>query len=204
MAYSIAWAEGSPPGGSTPADTIDTELQNLKISIRERLEQIIPDWADDDVDPKTLGNARGKVSLAVSLEIPDNTLTDIDWDADELSGVNDEDDMVDLVGDASKLTVPADRDGLYVISFATIFKPDATGKRIVQLRKNATSILIQFTDNNPVAGEDSTLIATVMDQAVATDFYQARVLQNSGGALDLRGANQAGVSHFAAHRVPGS
>ncbi len=54
MAYSIPWDEAGPSGATTPADTIDTELQNLKISIRERIESIICDWSDDSVDPKVL------------------------------------------------------------------------------------------------------------------------------------------------------
>jgi hypothetical protein len=54
MAYGIPWDEAAPSGATTPADTIDTELQNLKISIRERIEDVICDWADDGVEPKTL------------------------------------------------------------------------------------------------------------------------------------------------------
>lgn len=58
---SVPWDEASPSGATTPADTIDTELQNLKISIRERLEDLIPDWSDDTVCPKVLagGNIGG-------------------------------------------------------------------------------------------------------------------------------------------------
>ena len=52
---SVPWDEASPSGATTPADTIDTELQNLKISIRERLEDIIPGWSDDTICPKVLG-----------------------------------------------------------------------------------------------------------------------------------------------------
>lgn len=54
MAFGIPWDEAAPSGATTPADTIDTELQNLKISIRERIEAVICDWADDSVDPKVL------------------------------------------------------------------------------------------------------------------------------------------------------
>ncbi len=54
MAYGIPWDEAGPSGATTPADTIDTELQNLKISIRERIEDVICDWADDSVNPKVL------------------------------------------------------------------------------------------------------------------------------------------------------
>jgi len=52
MAYSIAWDETSPDGSTTPANQIDTELQNIKVSVRERLEDVFPDWDNDAVDPK--------------------------------------------------------------------------------------------------------------------------------------------------------
>jgi hypothetical protein len=54
MAYTIPWDEASPDGAITPAADIDVELQNLKTSIRERIEDVIPDWANDGVDPKTI------------------------------------------------------------------------------------------------------------------------------------------------------
>lgn len=54
MAYNVAWDESLPDGDITAADDLDTELQNLKTSLRERLEQVIPDFGDDLVDPKVL------------------------------------------------------------------------------------------------------------------------------------------------------
>ena len=54
MAYTVPWDEASPDGAITPAADIDVELQNLKTSVAERLEDVIPDWRDDLVDPKVL------------------------------------------------------------------------------------------------------------------------------------------------------
>lgn len=51
MAYSDAWDEGVPLG-TAAANTLDTIIQNLKRSMRERLEDSFPDWTDDAVDPK--------------------------------------------------------------------------------------------------------------------------------------------------------
>lgn len=51
MAYQRSWDESSPPG-TLPADQIDTAIQNDKIATRERLEQVIPGFGDDNVDPK--------------------------------------------------------------------------------------------------------------------------------------------------------
>ena len=54
MAYVIPWDEASPDGAITPAAYIDVELQDLKTSVAERLEDVIPGWRDDLVDPKVL------------------------------------------------------------------------------------------------------------------------------------------------------
>lgn len=51
MAYTDAWDEGVPLG-TAAANTLDTIIQNLKRSMRERLEDSFPDWTDDLVDPK--------------------------------------------------------------------------------------------------------------------------------------------------------
>ena len=70
MVYSIAWDEASPIGASTPAADLDAELQNLKISIRERMNDLVGagNWENDGVDPKTLLGAptvvRGTGSLS--------------------------------------------------------------------------------------------------------------------------------------------
>lgn len=54
MAYSVPWDESTPIGAITPVSDIDTVIQNVKVSIRERMEQISPGWGNDLVDPKIL------------------------------------------------------------------------------------------------------------------------------------------------------
>lgn len=51
MAYNVGWDE-SVPAGSTNANTLDTVIQEMKESLRERLEDTFPNWADDLIDPK--------------------------------------------------------------------------------------------------------------------------------------------------------
>lgn len=80
MPYQRIWHEGVP-AGTLPANQIDTEFQNLKADLRERLEQAIPGFADDLTDPKrvravyagtlavrpdpaSLGQSRGVVYIA--------------------------------------------------------------------------------------------------------------------------------------------
>jgi hypothetical protein len=51
MVYQKSWNE-SAPSGQLPADQIDTAIQDDKIATRERLEQVIPGFSIDTVDPK--------------------------------------------------------------------------------------------------------------------------------------------------------
>lgn len=51
MAYTKGWDE-SAPSGNLPANQLDTALQETKTALRERLEQIIPHFANDAFDPK--------------------------------------------------------------------------------------------------------------------------------------------------------
>lgn len=75
MAYQIDWDENSPDGATTLASTIDSELQDLKTSIRERLEDIIDDWQDDGTDPKLL-NRRWVISEGSLANRPATPLRD--------------------------------------------------------------------------------------------------------------------------------
>lgn len=69
MAYTVGWDE-SAPLGSAAANTIDTEFQNLKLSIRERLEDTFPQWGNDSVDPKKVhvhsGTAANRPTTSLS------------------------------------------------------------------------------------------------------------------------------------------
>lgn len=53
MAYTVAWNEATPVGAATLASDIDLEIRNLKVSISERMSQLV-DWDTDATDPKRL------------------------------------------------------------------------------------------------------------------------------------------------------
>lgn len=56
MVYSVLWDNATPIGATTAAADLDTELQNLKISIQERMDDLIGagNWANNAVEPKIL------------------------------------------------------------------------------------------------------------------------------------------------------
>ena len=91
MVYTVPWTEGAPVGAATPADTIDTELQNLKISIRERLEDLIDDWTVDGTDPKVFNVAAVLAAVIDSNTIENNNSWGIyawNWDTESVTPPN--------------------------------------------------------------------------------------------------------------------
>ena len=57
MAYNFPWDEDAPDGATTKANTIDTIIQDLKKSIKERMAGLLhadTGWEDDTADPKRL------------------------------------------------------------------------------------------------------------------------------------------------------
>lgn len=75
MPYQIPWEESEPVGAITPAETIDTELQELKISVRERMDDLIGagNWEDDNVDPKQVISVVGNHFLGLKQIISSDT-----------------------------------------------------------------------------------------------------------------------------------
>lgn len=75
MPYSIPWDETEPIGATTPAASLDTELQELKISIRERMNDLIGagNWEDDGVEPKEVVSVVGNHFLGLKQIISADT-----------------------------------------------------------------------------------------------------------------------------------
>lgn len=186
MAYTVPWDEGSPIGASTPANTIDTELQNLKISMRERLEDLINDWANDLVDPKTFNldafPPQPKVELhrvAPAQTIPNDTETAIIWNSE----IEDVGDMWDS-GDPTKIVIPSN--GLYLVAAMAFFEPNANGSRYLKLSQSRYSWPI-FVDSSPGLLTYSELyLAAHPGNFQTSDEIVIKVYQDSGGGLDLR------------------
>lgn len=85
MVYSVAWNEASPVGATTPAADIDTEFQNFKISIRERMNDLVGagNWEDDGVEPKTLAGAPTMVRAFSFLSDPITETKLLGWIIEE-------------------------------------------------------------------------------------------------------------------------
>ncbi len=125
--------------------------------------------------------AQVRISGAVS--IGDNSQTTIDFNAEDW----DLDTMHDLVTDPKYLTF--NTAGLYLVTIGAIFASNSTGYRYAALYGGGSTLLF-FDPKNAVNGTSTQCNVTQMlDIPTALIGYtiEVRVLQNSGGPLNLIG-----------------
>lgn len=118
------------------------------------------------------------VSRAVAQSIPNNAITGIIWDTEEL----DTDSIWTAGANASRLTVPVA--GTYLISAHGNFAANATGVRLVAIVKNGVTYLSSHTDVGSAAWLTGSSV-TALDLAAAGDYYELIAYQTSGAALSF-------------------
>lgn len=194
MVYSIAWNESSPVGSTTNANTIDTELQNLKTSVRERMNQILAnDWENDGDDPKLIGGPLDidqitgtplvcRAFNSIDQVVADLFFDDIFWDSETI----DTGGFHDLVVNNNRLTIPVD--GYYHIHAQIVYEQGGIGGPItLTLRHNATTGIASARAEYEI-GEDETIGLSTVVLADAGDFYDLRIFQISLGNRVVQGA----------------
>jgi hypothetical protein len=98
-----------------------------------------------------------------------------------VSEILDNDNMANLGVNNDRLTVQTN--GLYLVQTTVLMPAAATGKRRLELLKNGTVMASQQRENAG-AGAEVRLNICMLVAGVATDFFQARSSQDSGGALN--------------------
>lgn len=115
--------------------------------------------------------------------IADNTVVPVQWDAE----VSDTYGFHDTVTNNPRLTLPAGVAGPATVEFNGKFASNATGRRDVGIYKNGSSVA--FKRVHAVTAVDHYDSITYIDAAaIAGDYYEAVVVQTSGGALDFAGS----------------
>jgi len=181
MAYTVSWDEASPDG-SENANTIDTEIQNLKISIRERMNQILSNaWETDGNDPKTLvasNPERASVSKTAAQTISNGSATGVTWATEDV----DVGDLVDLGSNNTRITIATT--GFYLITTSINWDTGSTGIREVRFDKNGIG--------NPIAQQEvpaqsfgTGQVLSWMGPLTAADFIEVIVYQTQGAGLDI-------------------
>jgi hypothetical protein len=207
VAYNIPWSE-SQPDGSEAANTLDTEIQQLKESIRERMNNILSSttvWQTDAQDPKLLkgtafvagsipyiaqANERAVLSLNSNEVITTATATPIPWDNEDV----DVGGLVDLVS-PTRITIV--NTGFYLVVGSVLWAAGSTGDRLCYIRKNGASTLTLSS------AKPSALLAAANNPAfigvlTAADYLQLFVEHSEGSNLEVV---SSATTHFAITRI---
>jgi hypothetical protein len=185
MVYNIAWDEAQPDG-SEAANTLDTEIQELKESIRERIEDIIPDWANDAVDPKVLSTTaveRAYLSLNAGEVITTGVNTAIPWDVEDVDVGN----LVDLGAQPTRITIV--NTGFYLVTGNVGWDTQTTGYRIVQLYVNGGAS-VPATSMVPTVPVTTDQCISWMGVLTAADYITLQVLHNQGGDATVQSGSR--------------
>lgn len=95
--------------------------------------------------------------------------------------------------------------GDYEFNAQLILNASSSGTREIALYKNGS--LIESLGNSPTnsAAEDTRINGkSTPIKAVAGDYFEIYVFQNSGGNIDINGAAGGGYNYFGARKLPGS
>lgn len=210
MAYSKAWNE-SLPDGSENANTLETIIQDFKIAMRERLEDLIDNWTNDATDPKTFNASKvlaaiatGKLATLAATErailtrttgfdIGTGSLTAVQWEVEFFDNAT----MLDVGGNPTRITIPAT--GFYLLSAFIPWEGSGTGYRMIGFRKNGAGTILgrDIIDDSVGVGDQQTI--TSMIYLTAADYVEVVALQNSGG--DLNVSNGVDTPAFSALRL---
>ncbi|MBA7580361.1 hypothetical protein ES708_22252 [subsurface metagenome] len=111
-----------------------------------------------------------------------NTWEYLDWTTE----VFDAGGMVDLVANPSRITIPVT--GLYELGFYLEWEINPVGKRAGQVNLNGVTTVVRHVLDAQTTVETPNLHCT-LEEFVAGDFIELRVIQDSGGALNVLTGN---------------
>ena len=214
MAYTVAWNEASPAGSSTNANTIDTEFQNLKVSIRERMNDILHstgDWGTDGEQPKVLNLAAalGGPNVAQLIGTPEvavvyaagaqvattgSTITLL-WSSETLDTTG----LHSTSTNTGRFTIITA--GYYrLVASIRVVAGSAAADASLRLRKNGSDIRI--TEVPVIAADSMTMHINEIVLAAAADYFDLQFYQASGQSMTV--TEGAGASAFSIERLNGT
>lgn len=194
MTYSVEWDETEPDGSIVLAADLDTELKNLKISIRERLEDFFPGWDDDDEDPKITvygSRERAFVTRSADQTITAAADTALIWENE----IYDTGDFVDIAGAATRLTIT--ETGIYLVQLGMGWASGSSGKyKKTRIKLNGSAVIAA----TEAADNTAPIIGTVyLGSLTAADYLEAFALHNNTATLDVLGG--ASATHMSIIRL---
>lgn len=99
--------------------------------------------------------------------------------------VVDDGGMHSTSSNTSRITVPTDGGGFYVITGAVEFAANATGFRDLSIRLNGTTIIATTRNISASSTNTSRLVVTTLYPLADADYVELIAIQTSGGALNV-------------------
>lgn len=104
------------------------------------------------------------------------------------------------VTNTSRLTIPADMGGVYLITSNVFFDANVTGQRALAIRLNGASFIAGVNSNATGGGTAATNLSLAKPYPlVVGDYIEAIVNQSSGGALNV--VTSIDVPSFSIHKI---
>lgn len=128
------------------------------------------------------GYTQGVGAAGGTQSIADNTLTNVAFDASDLY---DTDIMHDPVTNNDRIV--CNTAGKYLFTPLAVFASNATGLRLCALYLNG-SVLWIYDRQTAISGASTVLGRSMIIPMVVSDYVVMKVLQTSGGALNLSSA----------------
>jgi hypothetical protein len=97
--------------------------------------------------------------------------------------------MHDPVTNNTRLTVPTGYDGIWIVVGILGWAANATGRRITSIFKNGVEVA-QIQAPTLAAGQNPTYTVTYVGACVASDYFELRGFQDSGGNLNTLATEQ--------------
>jgi hypothetical protein len=115
-----------------------------------------------------------RLSRTTSLSVPTATYTAVNWDSE----VFDTDAFHSTSTNTSRITIPSGKDGKYLFICRIMFPTGSAGGQDVSLYKNG----VEYSYNTmpPNSATNTTVHMETIVEAVATDYFETFVFQNSG------------------------
>lgn len=123
-------------------------------------------------------------SKSATQSIANATYTAITFNTEDY----DTDSIHDNSTNTTRFTVPTGKGGKWLISGVMTFASNATGFRFVRLYKNGTAFIVP-SGVAPVNGDTTQVAVSYIHTFAAGDYMEVFVYQNSGGNLNVAGAD---------------
>lgn len=181
MAYTRSWSDTTPPG-SQAANTIDDEIRNLRVDVHERMTDLVPDWTAAAIlrfSCRAFSTTGGQV-------IPTATVTSVTLDSESY----DNGALHDNAVNNSRITIPTGGNkGVWLFTGQVSWAGNAVGVRIVSLKKNNTTTIVQNNFQLPPNASPFTqeLPPTLVSAPAVGDYFEMQATQTSGGNLNIVG-----------------